>query len=167
MNDADGSNPYSTPEADVQDVGMRPGNLKDLDWKRLRKMYLRSCNVSCINFLVLLGALVLGAASLGLALPGLETGDSDGLSTFSIIFGVIALFYIVTFITLYKRSRFGRVCGIICCLFMLINPPFGTIIGIAGLFAFFKAPELFGDDRFTHKTLKAEYKYRKKNKLKD
>lgn len=51
--------------------------------------------------------------------------------------------------------------GIITCSLSVLNIPLGTIIGIAGLFAFIKAPELFGQNRVTHKSLKQEFKNRK------
>jgi hypothetical protein len=52
--------------------------------------------------------------------------------------------------------------GIIVCVLTLINIPLGTLIGIVGLFAFIKAPNLFGPGRVLHKDLKTEYKLRKK-----
>ena len=41
---------------------------------------------------------------------------------------------------------------------MLVSIPFGTLIGIVGLFAFFKAKELFGPDRIHHRDLKIAFK---------
>jgi hypothetical protein len=36
------------------------------------------------------------------------------------------------------------------------------VIGVVGLFAFIKAPNLFGSGRVLHKALKAEFKLREK-----
>ena len=52
--------------------------------------------------------------------------------------------------------------GIIVCILTLINIPLGTVIGVVGLFAFIKAPNLFGSGRVLHKDLKTEFKLRKK-----
>ena len=41
---------------------------------------------------------------------------------------------------------------------MLLSIRFGTLIGIVGLFAFFKAKELFGPDRIHHRDLKIAFK---------
>ena len=41
---------------------------------------------------------------------------------------------------------------------MLLSIRFGTLIGIVGLFAFFKAKELFGPDRIRHRNPKITFK---------
>jgi hypothetical protein len=71
-------------------------------------------------------------------------------------------FYIACIIGLIGRTSWGRKLGIFVCCISLINIPLGTIIGIMGLFAFFKAPELFGEGRLTHKELKKTFSTRKK-----
>ncbi len=80
-----------------------------------------------------------------------------------LIFILLAIFFLFAVFGLYQRTSWGKVLGIIACILMLISIPVGTIIGIAGLFAIFGSPKLFGKDRFTHKELKAEFKLRKKN----
>ena len=74
----------------------------------------------------------------------------------------LIVFHIACIIGLIGRASWGRKLGIFVCLISLIYIPLGTIIGIMGLFAFFKAPELFGEGRITHKEIKETYNTRKK-----
>jgi hypothetical protein len=91
-----------------------------------------------------------------ISLPGADLGFPRP------VFIGLALFYLVAIIGMLKRTSWGRVMGIIVCILTLINIPLGTLIGIVGLFAFIKAPNLFGPGRVPHKDLKTEYKLRKK-----
>jgi len=42
-------NPYSPPQAVMPAVVVAPGMLNELDFKRLKKLYYRSCNVNVIT----------------------------------------------------------------------------------------------------------------------
>ncbi|MGL4400798.1 MAG: hypothetical protein ACRCXD_13080 [Luteolibacter sp.] len=149
-------NPYSPPQ--VIDSLAPIGNLQfgDLDDKALNKLYYRSCNVTGIAVLLSFGVVVMAGV---VAMP---EADLDGLPKW--VFIGLALFYVIAIIGLLKRSSWGRIMGILVCILSLISIPLGTIIGVVGLFAFIKAPNLFGRGRVLHKDLKAEFKLRKKAK---
>ncbi len=146
-------NPYSPPEVIETLVPEGDPQFGDLDDKALNKLYYRSCNVTGIAVLLSFGLVVLVAA---ISLPGADLGFPRP------VFIGLALFYLVAIIGMLKRTSWGRVMGIIVCILTLINIPLGTLIGIVGLFAFIKAPNLFGPGRVPHKDLKTEYKLRKK-----
>lgn len=155
------SNPYAAPETAQT---LAPGKglaFAELNDKALKKLYYRSCNLSCIAFLLGLGLLVM--------IWVLTTATSQSLSSGGPLsgmpfFAAIAVFYLVAMLGLILRNTWGRILGIIVCLFSLLSIPIGTIIGVAGLFALFGAPQLFGPDRVLHKDLKIEFKLRKKLK---
>jgi len=150
-------NPYSAPKTEVLTENNYEGDnpLYKMDFKALQKLYYRSHNVSSIAGLMVLGVILI-------AFLTFKATDQDmHLNPFLL---VLMVFYIVTIVGLILRSAWGRILGIIVCILSLFNLPLGTIIGIMGLFAFFKAPELFGDDRITHKDIKAVWKERKKTK---
>lgn len=153
------NNPYLAPTAPAANpvAGFSP-EFSHLDDKTLKKLYHRSCNVSCI------GAL-LGLASVGMISIATISGGNDSATEATLfstpVFVALAVFYAVSTIGVMMRSTWGRIMGIITCSLSVLNIPLGTIIGIAGLFAFIKAPELFGQNRVTHKSLKQEFKNRK------
>src|SRR6266496_947575 len=151
MND---TNPYSAPHTDVSTNFAGSGQLRELDFNQLKKLYHRSCNVNAITFLLGLGLIPLAIASL---VPDI------GHEVPRVIFIGFAVFIAVAVIGLFTRTSWGRILGIIVCIISLINIPIGTLIGIFGLFAFFGAPQLFGANRVTHKELKSEFKLRKAN----
>lgn len=151
-------NPYQTPS--VQDrVLEKLRDYHELDDKALKKLYYRSCNVNAIAFLLMLGS----AFSVLLALGNWYSEGSVGFTQEigQILFFSLAGCQFAGFIGLAIRSVWGRIFGFIGCTIMLINIPLGTLIGIVGLVALSKAPELFGQARVTHKELKAEFKQRK------
>ncbi|MEM0896914.1 MAG: hypothetical protein AAGJ79_08500 [Verrucomicrobiota bacterium] len=149
------TNPYEAPQSDVAAPIPETYQFKDLDFKQLKKLYYRSCNVNGITGLLVLGLIFIVIASF---MPDIV---AEGLQ---LVFIGLAVFYAVTIFGLFKRTSWGRILGIIVCIISLINIPIGTLIGVLGLFAFFGAPELFGPDRVLHKDLKSEFKLRKKNK---
>ncbi|MGJ8671626.1 hypothetical protein [Rubritalea sp.] len=132
---------------------------KSLDEKAFKKLYYRSCNVSAIAALVLIAGLVIA----GLLIFGWnEPNDPDESMVYGVgLLSLMAVFQLVCFIGLATRATWGRTMGFISCSLMLLNIPLGTLIGIVGLVALSKAPELFGPTRVTHKELKAEFKLRK------
>jgi len=151
------TNPYSAPKADLVLKVAAPGKLRELDFKQLRKLYLRSCNVNAITFLTALGVILLALMSIGAAIE----------SAMGLVFIGISVFYAVAVIGMYRRSEWGRVLGIIVCIIALFHIPIGTLIGVAGLVAFSSARELFGINRVTHKELKAEFALQKANRKKE
>jgi hypothetical protein len=146
-------NPYAPPQVtDSLALGENP-HFSDLDDKAFKKLYYRSCNISGITLLLSFGLIAIAAV---IALP-----DADANLPKPVFIG-LGLFYLASIIGLFKRTSWGRILGIIVCSLSLLSIPLGTIIGIMGLFAFIKAPNLFGSGRVLHKDLKAEFKLRKK-----
>lgn len=148
------TNPYSSPQTDVSVNHAISGKFKELDFKQLKKLYHRSCNVNVITFLIGLGLITLAVITI---LP-----DTEYESFMRFIFIGLMVFYAAAVIGLYKRTSWGRILGIIACILSLINVPLGTLIGVFGLFAFFGAPELFGANRI-NKEVKTEFKLQKAN----
>lgn len=143
--------PYVTPQSDVSVLAEEMSQFSHLNFKELKKLYHRSCNISAIAGLLVLGGVV-SVALIIFKPPG------DQMNW---IFPCLAAFYLLSAFGLIKRTSWGRVLGVIVCILSLINIPIGTIIGIFGLFALFGAPELFGNNRVLHKDLKKEFKEQK------
>lgn len=150
-------NPYEVPESDVQDNEVENSDFRDVNWKDFKKLYYRSCNITALAGLWVIGILILTAVAI------FSKDDADGLG--AAFLGAIIIFNTITVIGVIQRNSWGRGMGIASCCLMLINIPIGTILGIVGLFAFIKCPELFGENRILHRDLKTEFKYRKKNKI--
>lgn len=153
-------NPYASPAATT---AVSPPELNSslagiTDFKQLKKLYHRSCNINAIAFLVGLGLVFILPAML---LPLTAAQTPPGSESMMAILLAVMGFYLLTFIGLFLRTSWGRVLGIIACLVSLLTLPVGTIIGAVGLFAFFGAPQLFGTDRITHAQLKGEFKAQK------
>ena len=83
-----------------------------------------------------------------------------------VLFLVTAVIYLITAAALLKRSSWSRALGTMVSLMSIITIPylnlFGVIIGSYGLLAFFRTPQLFGENRFTHEQLKTEFRIQKK-----
>ncbi len=148
-------NPYAAPESDVTKTA---GNsrLADLEFNELKKLFYRSSNVRVIAVLISIAAVVLAITPFLVPEPPLHP----------FIYILLAIFYTVTVVGLFKRTYWGRGLGIVVSIISLINIPFGTIVGLFGLFAFIGSPRLFGEDRLTHQELKAEFNLQKANRKK-
>jgi len=146
-------NPYATPESDVAVEVNANASLSDLDFKKLKKLYYRSCNVNAITFLIGLALIFI--------LVGLFQSRDQIDSLFLLMISGLVVFYVLAIVGLYTRKSWGRILGIIVSVLSLINVPVGTLIGIFGLFAFIGSPQLFGENRFTHEALKTEFKWQK------
>lgn len=146
-------NPYSPPQVTESLAPVGSPLFGDLDDKALNKLYYRSCNVTAIALLLSFGVVALAGM---IAMPDVDPGLPKP------VFIVLAVFYMIAIIGILMRTSWGRVMGIIVCIISLINIPFGTLIGVVGLFAFIKAPNLFGHGRVLHKDLKTEFRLRKK-----
>jgi len=147
----DAQNPYSPPQ--VADFVIDHGNpaFADLDDKALTKLYYRSCNVDSASV----------AISFSVVIIGIRLWFISPVEV-KVAFCVLAPLYLTALIGIFLRTAWGRGAGIIICALGLINIPLGTLFGFMGLFAFIKAPCLFGPGRVTHQDLKAEFKLRKK-----
>lgn len=140
-------NPFEPPKSQVSDNDL-PETLTGYTPAEVRKLYLRSRNVSAIAFLIMLGAIALVAILL-LA--------PESLGSKPLFIGIL-VFHSFAIVGILKRTSWGRILGIIVCALSLINFPIGTVIGIFGLVAFIKAKELFGPDRITHAEVKLAFK---------
>lgn len=162
INEIETDNPYAPPKSEKLIKQYSNEIFKLYNHKQLRKLYYRSSN---INAIVVLTIIVISFSSLVVVSLPKERLDYTNGELF-VFFSILA-FCLVTCFGLYKRTSWGRVLGIILCVLIFFYIPLnpfigllGMLIGVMGLFAFFKAPELFGKDRITHKLLRAEYKYR-------
>ena len=144
------SNPYSAPEVDLE-LEHNDNPLYVMDRKALNKLYYRSCNVQSITAIWIIGVAFSAMIMFSVNLHWLTL--------------LVSIFYTLAIVGTFQRSHWGRIVGILASALMLIWIPLGTVLGLAGLFAFIGAPELFGDDRITHKELKAVFKDRKKRKI--
>ena len=159
-------NQYAAPKADIDIPNDYDGDnpLYAMDFKALQKLYYRSHNVSSIAGIFVIFAL--------LGFFGIYFASEDGrLTTEALAVATCTMsLLIATIVGLILRSSWGRILGIILCfllvasLFLRINL-IALFVGLAGLFAFFAAPQLFGDDRITHKEIKEVWKDRKKRKI--
>ena len=82
-----------------------------------------------------------------IALIGNGGGSGSGI--------VIAMVITATLATIcaFGRPEWGRTLGIMTCIPILIAFPIGTLLGALGIIAYSKSPELFGENRVTHKEL--------------
>ena len=149
------TNPYSTPQTDVSTHVEVSDHLRDLDFKRLKKMYHRSSNVNVITFLLGLGMIFITFAALA-------PDSTNSIEMRIFLFGLASL-YAIAVVGLFKRTAWGRILGIMISILTLFGFPLGTLIGACGLFAFFGAPQLFGKNRVTHREVKAEFYLQKAN----
>lgn len=155
--------PYAAPESQILvDASLGNERFRELDSKRFKKLYYRSQNVTSITGLLIISLLVM--AAMVVFEEDIEYSLERNLVPRGLYLALIAL-CLPTVVGLVPRSAWGRIMGIFVCFIALFDIPIGTAIGAAGLFAFFKAPELFGPNRVTHAELKAEFKLRKKNGL--
>jgi len=146
-------NPYATPEAaEVQAVA--PAMLGDYTPAQIKKLYYRSCNVGAIAGLLIIS---IGAAVIGLVTTIREHGMANiEPETWGVL--VVILIFMIAVIGIVMRTDWGRIAGIIACFILLLSFPLGTICGVVGLFAFFKAKELFGPARLRHREVKVAFK---------
>lgn len=121
----------------------------------LKKLYNHSHTVGTLGVLWCLGVAVgiwLGVMALG----------GDGGTTLGLIILAATGLQLAAVIGAFGRAAWGRTVGMIACGLMLLNIPLGTVIGIFGLIAYGGGGRLFGEGRYRHAELKAEYKRRKR-----
>ncbi|MEO6053342.1 MAG: hypothetical protein ABIP97_04950 [Chthoniobacterales bacterium] len=133
----------------------------DIETKKLKKLYNDSRSIRTLTFLWFLGAVVIEIGVSCMAfLPGnLSIG---GRIAWFVPVTLYAAFVFITAFGCLKRRGWGRICGIIVCVIALTGFPLGTLIGILGIVALSRSPQLFGPDRLDPDELIVEYKYRKK-----
>ena len=167
MNDS--ANPFSSPDVDAPYQGPGPDEnspLADYPFDKLKKLYYRSCNVSGLALLLILGIFIISM------LLYLEASRGRGLNlnnpTGYLIIGIVIL-QTVTIVGLFMRTNWGRLFGILTSTLILIVGVVGIailqiIVGLFGLTALITSPQLFGEGRVLHKDLKKAFDARKKSK---
>lgn len=152
------ANPFLAPQAD--DVAdSQPRDFADLDFKQLKALRNHSSTIQVLGVLWVIGA----AANIIVGLLSLT--DHAATTSMPVINLGIGLLAGCAAYGALKRPHWGRGVGMLLCAVALIGFPLGTAIGLIGLIALGKGGCLFGDDKIEHKALNAEYKYRKKNKI--
>jgi hypothetical protein len=151
------NNPYATPQSDVSITPER-NDFKDIPTEKLKKLRNDSHSIRIVCALIILG-LVVTIVSLFVS-----KGQQMGIPRLVFVLGSEG-FYLVTLIGLIKRTNWGRIMGFIVGGLALLALPIGTLIGVLILVALGRSKELFGPDHLDHKSLEAEWKYRKKNKI--
>lgn len=156
-------NPYQPPSAVLGDLPM-PTGMDGLTPKEVQRLYYRSSNVNVIAFLLVFGVFAIGwMFHVGIDEPEVIVASQWMFYIFlgalepGIVLAGLLVFYAFTSLGLLLRSSWGRVLGIMACIISLTIFPFGTIIGVFGLVAFFKAKILFGKGRVTHKEVQSAY----------
>lgn len=142
------SNPYASPESNVVAAPQRQ-DFPELTTKELRKFWNHSSSIRALVFLFFFCGVAMMAGGL----------------FYGVYFALVAsLVLFVAGTGLMRRTEWGRILGFVLCGLALILFPLGTIIGILSLMAL-SCGKLFGPERFVHRELDAELKYRKKNRV--
>ncbi|MFC1764067.1 hypothetical protein ACFL6U_18585 [Planctomycetota bacterium] len=135
------------------DRGLRTKEkLKSYDSKQLKLLYARSGDVSTAAILSVLPTLIYTGAAIGTVVS--PTRGVDVVTTFmvSFIFTLGSFIMIFALPGMFMRTSWGRTLGIIGCIL--------GFIGLLWMFAFIRAPELFGPDKITRKELIEEMERR-------
>lgn len=133
--------------------------LATLDPQKLKQLYNDSRSIYTLCLLWGLAAFIfLMAAGLGMASGRDPLMDRLLVGSFLL---ALATLYIVTIVGCSLRVVWGRWCAFVLCILMLFGFPLGTIIGIMGLLALKRSPELFGENRYSRQQLADEYKRQK------
>lgn len=157
-------NLYAAPEAEVMDqTVVNDPKLVDLNFMALKQLYRRSSNINSIVFFNVLGVLLWGY--LIFIVKILEDARHGGLHFGIFIPVCLFILNLSCMIFIWRRTTVGRGLGIVWCVLVMTNIPIGTLIRALCLAALIKGGNLFGPDRVPHKLIKAEYKFRKKNKI--
>lgn len=135
-----------------RDSGAPPASLAGHAPEQVERLYYRSCQVRTMIFLMGLYLLLFGG--LVVVIMYLYWPPRSAVD---MALAAAPPFGVATMVGLMGRSTWGRIAGIVMCLLMLIHVPFGTLIGIPGLFVFFRSGKLFGPDRLTHRELERAY----------
>src|ERR1035437_7369701 len=158
------NNPYAAPQSDVS-ITLERNDFKDIPTGKLKKLRNDSHSIRAVYALLFIGVVVsiIGVVVTFFSLF-VSKGPEMAIPGLPIVLGC-GVFYLVTLIGLMKRTAWGRVLGCILGGLALLAFPIGTLIGVLILVALGRSKELFGPDHLDHKSLEAEWKYRKKNKI--
>lgn len=149
------SNPYASPESDVV-VSPQRRDFPELTTKELRRYWNHSSSIRALVFLFFF----VGVA--GILVTWVCMSGKQYLETYLSL--CVTVIVIISGVGLMKRSGWGRGLSMVLCVVALIAFPLGTIIGVLSLMAL-SCGKLFGPERFVHRELDAELKYRKRNRV--
>lgn len=150
--------PYISPESTIN-ITVASRNYADFSFEELRKLFERSSNLVYLSVSLYILTFIFLTTLVYIISLGMFN-----VTAYVLIFAIVL--FSLSAIGLTKRSNLGRAMGILVCIFFLFWLPFGTIGAIVCLVGLTKTPQLFGENRYFHKDLKAEFKHRKKaNKL--
>lgn len=123
--------------------------LESYDLKQLRLLYARSREVSSAAIFFVIPTLICTIGPVGAVV--------EGAPLFPIVyFLVLGCFSVCALVGMFRRTSWGRILGIIACVLLL-----PLLIGLLWVFAFIRAPELFGPDKITRRQLIDELERRK------
>lgn len=148
-------NPYQPPEARLLVVGssdreLLTGSLNFKQFIRLKKIYRRSVRVNVFTGFVLFAAALL-------LYPSVMFGD-EGSSRLAAA-GAGGL-YLFTGVALARRVGYGRYLGLLAGLSFTVVVPWGTVVGVIGLWTLIPAASIFGRERMMHDEIKRAYRAR-------
>ncbi len=143
-------NPYQPPSAAFDELPL-PVGMSGMTPKEVQRLYYRSTNVNAIA-----GLLTFAVIMLAIALVSSQQLPEEFIDR-GLVLGML-IFYAFAAVGLIRRTSWGRILGIISCVISLPAVPLGTIVGVLGLVAFFRAKILFGTGRVTHREVKLAYK---------
>jgi len=144
----------------MQDNHTTRNTFPDIQTKKLKQLYNDSRSIKTLRALWIVGIIAF-LAIIGFVLFSPNRIPADQIPSLAIILPFIAL-NLATVIGCFRWATWGRILGIISCALALFGFPIGTLIGILGLVAFIRSPELFGPKRLDPAELLIEYKSRKK-----
>jgi hypothetical protein len=131
----------------------------DIETKKLKQLYNASRSIKALCAIWILG-LVFQIVILLYASFAQGLTPEKRIHAFMFFVPIIVL-NLATIIGCFQWASWGRILGAITCILILFGFPLGTILGILGLIAFIRSPELFGRNRLDPDQLIVEYKMRK------
>lgn len=156
-------NPYAAP-ADTSVVTPERTDFKDIPTPKLKQLRNDSHSIRTMCVLLSIGLIVNGMVLAALMRAAVRAGDATSGWNLVLI-AVLAFVHLVVLIGLIRRPRWARIVAWIAFAPMLIAFPIGTLIAALMLVALSRSKELFGPEKLDHKSLDAEWKYRKKHKV--
>lgn len=164
MNDA-----FAPPEVDDMAAAKPVGQLGDMPWPALKKLYYRSCNISGVAGLIIFSMVVVIIMLVSLS----QRGPLASIELHPLFIAVMIL-NVVTVIGLIQRSSWGRVVGIITCSLMILAFALSLangrpnilqlLVGLMGVSACANGKFLFGPQRMLHRDIKAAFKQAKRDR---
>lgn len=160
-------NPYAAPSTDIETAPFGRRAFPEMNRTEVKKLYHHSHTLITMSVLWSAGAIILVIAAISIFREKYFLSVFDlPPSTTAVIFIAQAGFNLLAVIGCWKRATWGRLVAIVACLTtMLSGAILPIIIAILVLVALFQGKRLFGPDRLRHADLKAEFKYRKKNRI--